>query len=105
MVTLEDLSGHITKSTMYVSIDISNQFTTSPKERKGNKSTVISNIFVEKFRNVTPLDLHVSSKETKVVNADQLTNNVDGTVMKSVYLVDYVAAPINVVDHVEFFNV
>lgn len=73
---MEYLIGHVTKSTKYVSMDTSKESTTSPKEPKGNASTVIPNLHVEKPRNVIAIDLHVSTEETRIVNANQMTELV-----------------------------
>lgn len=76
VLAMEYLIGHVTKSTKYVSMDTSKESTTSPKEPKGNASTVIPNLHVEKPRNVIAIDLHVSTEETRIVNANQMTELV-----------------------------
>lgn len=99
VITMEDLISIVTESTKYFPMATSDQFTTFSKDPKGNKSTVLSNIFVGKSRNVTSFDLHVSSEETRLVNVDQTIDNVDGIAMKSITIVDHVV-PIKVVNHV-----
>lgn len=48
---------------------------------------------------MTPLDLYVSTEETRVANVDQIINNVNSTVMESMNLVDHIV-PILVDDSV-----
>lgn len=77
---MENITEPVTKSTRFDSKDTSTQLT--------NTSTARANPLVEKSRNLASLYLHVSTEEMKVGNVNQISNNVDSTLLEVVKPID-----------------